>query len=62
LLVTRHLTTALTSVTGYFAKPCCQTQQADLVFNDILFKTTYGVTPLHFSALVDKDLHLYQTG
>jgi hypothetical protein len=47
---------------GYVAKLGCQIQQSNLVVDDVLLNTTHGVTPSHLCALLDKDLHLYQTG
>lgn len=41
--------------TGYVAKLCGQIQQAQLLFDNILLKTTHGVTPSRLCALLDKD-------
>jgi hypothetical protein len=39
----------------YIAKLGCQIKQAYLVFDDVLLKTTHGVTPLRLRAQFDKD-------
>ena len=40
--------------TGYIAKLGCQIKQTNLVFDDILLKTTHGITPLRFRAALIK--------